>query len=102
MFKLPTCPYCNTVYRYGDVRKIQYHKGHKCYHCKKDFKISRKGVWLLLLIVTVAAVFINVFQLYATPSLNFFLLMAVDIITVLIGFFLIPFFINFKQIPHNS
>ena len=68
MFRLPTCPHCRTVYHYGEVRRAVFRKQEDCYHCKKSFLVSRKGIWLLLLILlavcTIADIILfNVFLL---------------------------------------
>lgn len=102
MLKLPTCPYCNTIYRYGEVSKTKTEKTHICYNCKKEFKVSKKGIIVLLLLVIVIATIINVFQLYITPSLNILLLLATNVILVLTGILLIPFFIEYKKLKSDK
>ena len=42
--KQSVCPHCKTVYRYSDLKKIMWKKSDSCYHCKKNFKVSRKGI----------------------------------------------------------
>ncbi len=97
MFKLPVCPYCSTIYRYNDVKKTISEKKHTCYHCKKDFIVSKKQIFILLLIIILLASVLNIFELYVMPSLNIALLIGTNIIVVLIGILFIPFFIKFKK-----
>lgn len=97
MFKLPTCPYCNTIYRYGDVKKSLGKSEVKCYHCKKKFKISKTKILILLLIIALITAILNIFQLYMIEGLTFIGLMITNIITVTIGIFLIPYFITYKK-----
>ena len=97
MLKLPLCPHCNTVYRFNEVKKIASHKKYTCYHCKKEFLISRKFVFLLFVIVAVIAMAVNVAQLYMTPSLNILMLLVTNIILVSVGVALVPFFIRFTK-----
>ena len=51
MLKLPVCPHCHTIYRYGDVKKTLYEKNHKCYHCNKIFIISKIRILFLFIII---------------------------------------------------
>lgn len=99
MFKLPVCPYCKTVYRYKDVKKNSKKSVIKCYHCKQEFKNSRKGFVVLALIVIIAAVLLNVFILNITSD-NFMSVVPIAFVSigaVLIGLLLAPFFIKYKK-----
>ena len=98
MFKIPVCPYCNTVYHYGEVNKTKYNKTQKCYHCKKDFKIKRMpGLFVLWLIVATAAVLINIVILQIMPVFNVIPLVVISVVAILIGLIFIPFFISYKK-----
>ncbi len=96
MFKLPVCPHCSTIYRYSEVKKTAFKKKQICYHCKKEFNISKKGIIVLALLVICAAAALNLAQLYITPSLSLLFLLATNIILVAVGALLIPFFITYK------
>lgn len=98
MLKLPVCPYCHTIYRYSEVKKSTSKKSKICYHCNKEFIISKKGTIILFLIIVLIASVINVAQLYITPTLNILLIMVTNIILIIIGILLIPFFISYKHI----
>lgn len=95
MFKLPVCPHCHTVYRYGDVRQVMNKKQYECYNCKKTMIISKKGYWKII----VAALLLS--------SLSTFVIMSIfenatviapyiaTVIWIIAAFFARPFFIKF-------
>lgn len=100
MFKLPVCPYCNTVYDYKEVRRNK-KKIIKCYHCKNEFKKSNiKGYSVLAFIIVFTAVLINFVILNLTAAFikTIIPITAVSIIAVLIFIILCPFFIEYKEI----
>ena len=97
MFKLPICPYCHTIYRYGDVKKVSKKSFEKCYHCKKDFKVSKSGILVLLLIIMVIGVALNIFQMTNFENLNFIVLFVTNIVLILLAVLFLPFFIKFKS-----
>lgn len=98
MLKLPTCPHCHTVYSYGEVKKIAKEKSHTCYHCKKEFKASKKPCIILVLVLLVLAIAANVGVLYMTPSLNFYVLVGINIVFILLFIVLYPLLTAFKDI----
>lgn len=98
MLKLPTCPHCHTIYSYGEVKKIAKEKSHTCYHCKKEFKASKKPCIILVLVLLVLAIAANVGALYMTPSLNFYFLVGINIVFILLFIVLYPLFTAFKDI----
>lgn len=105
MFKLPVCPYCHTLYRYGRVRKVKSEgKTSVCYHCKKEFKIEKKWGFLVLgLIILFAAVATNLIILNNLYSLNVTPLVVSTVAYIILGFILVPFFISFKKLgKHES
>lgn len=97
MLKLPICPYCHTVYSYSEVRKIAGEKSHTCYHCKKQFKASKKPCVVLVLVLLVLAVAANVGVLYMAPNLNFYVLVGINVFFILLFIALYPLFIAFKD-----
>lgn len=97
MFKLPVCPHCRTIYRYKDVKKELGKKESKCYHCGKKFRISKKKILILFLIIALITAIFDVLALYMVAGLNFIGLMITNIIIVTAGFFLIPYFTEFKK-----
>lgn len=96
MFKLPTCPHCNTIYRYGDVKTTISEKSHKCYNCKKSFKVSKKGILVLLLLLIMFGITVNLAQLNIFTNINFIALTVTNIVIVIAFLIFIPFFISFK------
>lgn len=102
MLKLPICPHCHTVYTYGEVKKIVKEKSHTCYHCKKKFKAVKKPCILLVFILLVIAVAVNVGVLYMTPSLNFYVLVGINVVFVLLFIVLYPLFVSFKDIKKRK
>ncbi len=102
MLKLPVCPHCHTVYTYSEVRKIAKEKSHICYHCKNEFKASKMPCIVLVLVLLVLAVSVNVGVLYMTPSLNFYVLMAINIIFILIAVAFYPLFVAFKKLKEKQ
>ncbi|MFZ2793427.1 MAG: hypothetical protein WAZ25_05260, partial [Ruminococcus bromii] len=87
MFRLPVCPHCHAIYRYGDARKSLNTKIHTCYHCKKQFKTSFSGLWILFLIAVVIGIFVNIFEMTAFSGTNVIALMITNIVLIL--FFLL-------------
>lgn len=97
MFKLPTCPHCNTIYRYGDVKKTINEKSHKCYNCKKDFKVSKKGLLVLLLLLIIFEITVNLLELNIFVNINFIALTVTNIVVIIAFLAFIPFFISYKK-----
>lgn len=97
MFRLPVCPHCHTVYRYGDVKKVSKKKIEKCYHCKKDFKVSKSGILILLLIVIAIGIEVNIFQINVFNNINFAVMFVTNIVLVIMAVLFLPFFVSFKK-----
>lgn len=97
MFKLPVCPHCKTIYRYKDVKKEAVKKEFKCYHCGKKFRVSKKKILILFLIIALITAIFDVLALCMIAGTSFIGLMILNIIAVTAGFFLIPYFIEFKK-----
>ena len=97
MFRLPICPHCHTIYRYGDVKKASKKKFEKCYHCKNDFKVSKSGVWVLLLIIVAIGIAVNIFQITVFNNMNFIVMFVTNIVLILLAVLFLPFFVSFKK-----
>lgn len=95
MIKLPVCPHCHTVFRYGDVKRIMYKRNIECYHCGKKFKVSRIKLLLLLLMVAVIAAIIDAFELWVITSISFLTLLVTNIAVVIAGILIMPYFVRF-------
>lgn len=97
MFKLPVCPHCLTIYRYGDVRKLIFKNKETCYHCHKQFKVSKIKILILFLIIALITAIFDILALCMIAGTSFIGLMILNIIAVTAGFFLIPYFVEFKK-----
>ena len=97
MFKLPVCPHCKTIFRYKDVKKEAVKKECTCYHCGKKFRVSKKKILILFLIISLITAIFDVLALYMIAGTSFIGLMILNIIAVTAGFFLIPYFTEFKK-----
>lgn len=97
MFKLPVCPHCKTIFRYKDVKKEAVKKECTCYHCGKKFRVSKKKILILFLIIALITAIFDVLALYMIADTSFIGLMILNIIAVTAGFFLIPYFTEFKK-----
>ncbi len=97
MLKLPVCPHCNTIYRYSDISKIMNKKSAVCYHCKKRFEIKRKNFLILFLIIALFCAIFDVFELYMVAQTNFIVLVVTNVVFIVTGLLLRPFFTKFKK-----
>ena len=98
MFKLPVCPHCGAVYRYGDTRKAVKSKINECYHCKKSFRVRILPYALVMALpLTAICVAMNIVLLSRMKQLSLLPLFAVTIAFLLIIWALIPFFLKFKK-----
>ena len=97
MFKLPVCPHCKTIYRYKDVKKELRKKECECYHCGKKFRVSKKKILILFLLIALITAIFDVLALYMIAGTSLIGMIIMNIITVTAGFFLIPYFVNFKK-----
>lgn len=95
MLKLPTCPHCNTIYRYGDVKKEMNKKQCVCYNCGKKFKPSKKKIYILFLIIILITAIFDVFSLYMIEGLSFIGLLVINIAAVTAGYLLMPYAVRF-------
>lgn len=97
MLKLPVCPHCNTIYRYSDISKIMNKKSAVCYHCKMSLKVDRKNFLILFLIIALFCTIFDVFELYMVAQTNFIVLVVTNVVFIVTGLLLRPFFTKFKK-----
>ena len=102
MFRLPTCPHCRTVYHYGEVRRAVFRKQEDCYHCKKSFLVSRKGIWLLLLILLAVCTIADIILFNVFPHTTVITVYIVNSVLAVTAFLLLPFFIIFRTNKTNK
>lgn len=92
------CPHCQTVYRYADAKKLVWKQQEVCYHCKKQFKISRKSIWILILELLLVYAALNAIAIGAMRTINFIALFVMNLIPVIAAILLFPLYIEFKKI----
>lgn len=97
MLKLPVCPHCNTIYRYSDISKIMNKKSAVCYHCKMSLKVDRKNFLILFLIIALFCAIFDVFELYMVAQTSFIVLVVTNVVFIVTGLLLRPFFTKFKK-----
>ena len=112
MFKLPVCPYCDTVYRYSDVwkeirRQSQMSKNREadngCYHCHRCFKISWMPGGILLMILWIAcSIGTNLLLLSRMTQLNIWLMMTATLLYFAVVIVICPFFVKFRTIEKKN
>lgn len=104
MFKLPICPHCHTVYDYKEVKSLTQSKSAEqtCYNCKKTFFVKKTKLIILALITVVVMSLINIFDLCVINNINFFRLMAINVVVIVIAILLYPYFISFKAINNKN
>ena len=103
MFRLPVCPRCGTVYRYGDtVREIK-KKDNVCYHCNKRFRVKMFPYVLIHSAVLIAVcIAVNIVLLNGMKVLDLFSLFGVTVFFVCMILLLIPFFTKFKAVDDKD
>lgn len=67
-----------------------------CYHCKKNFKIKRKNILILFLIIALFCAIFDIFELYMVVSLNFIVLVVTNVVFICVGLILRPYFVKFS------
>lgn len=95
--KLPTCPYCNTVYRRADVAKIRSKREEICYHCRKPFTVSKKKVLVLVLELVLVSVIADILLFRFFDGAVLIAAFAVNVILIIIGIICIPHYIRFVR-----
>lgn len=101
MFKLPVCPYCKTVYSFGDVRKNKRKKVIQCYHCKNMIKQARfPGYAVLAAVIFIAAIVLNLIILNMTAEFitSIIPIIIISLVAVILFLILSPFFIGYKKV----
>lgn len=100
MLKLPVCPYCKAIYRYGDIKNLKKKKECVCHNCKRKFEVSYlKGRIIILSVVAVLLIAINLlmFNFLDSITITGCLILTATFITV--TFLLFPFTVRFRKIP---
>ena len=95
MFRLPVCPHCRAVYRYGEVnRMIFFHPARvrTCYHCKKSMKPLLRGLFLLAAIYLAVCFGSTIAIVNIFPNATALTVFIVNICWTVLLFALRPFF----------
>lgn len=101
--KLPVCPYCNAIYRYGEVKNLSKYKNVKCRHCKKIFKVSykkRRAVYLTvfcIFLILLNILFYNIFR-----NMTIYISLSITVLLLCIAFFLLPYTVKFLKSDINK
>lgn len=101
MFKLPVCPYCKTVYSYGDVKKNKNKKVIECYHCKNQIKQRKFPDYAVsAVILAAAAVILNLVVLNMTADFitSIIPIVLISVTAVILFLITIPFFTGYKKV----
>lgn len=96
------CPYCGTVYRYGDLKKLMYSRKTTCYHCKKLIIVSRKGFLILLALLLLVYALLNASALLLLHNLSFALLFIINLIPTVTALVLLPFYIRLMKKKYDD
>lgn len=94
--KLPLCPHCGARFLYPDVRRRMMQKTGVCPHCKKDYRISRRG-FAFFIPVSLFILFLLNFLLLQIPDMNLFFLLAVTAAGVVAACLLAPFALSYRK-----
>lgn len=99
MLKLPVCPYCKAVYRYGDIRKLEGKKSEKCHHCKRSFRISKlKGRVILLFCAAVLLIVLNLLLINFIEGLTILGCFVITAVLIAGCLLLFPYTVRFYEI----
>lgn len=93
--RLPVCPFCGTIYRRGDIIRLIFNKSEACYHCGRQFKVKKNKLLFLLLelLILYVAADLLLINLVTTVAA----LYIINIVLVILGFVMIPYYIEFSE-----
>jgi len=108
MFRLPTCPQCGTIYRYGDIVRIlrqNIFKGRRntdraeeCYHCQAKFRVKYlPGILILTALWAALSIGTNLLLLSRMTQLNLIAMFLMTIVYMILAIVLVPFFVRFQR-----
>lgn len=99
LLKLPVCPYCKAIYRYGDVRKKTHDSTIKCHNCHKSFMVSYvKGRVILLLAAAVLLIAINVLMFNFINGVTLLGCLIFTAVFISLAVLLFPYTVRYKKI----
>ena len=98
MLKLPLCPYCGAIYRYGEVKKFRNKENIKCRHCGKEFSVSKtKGRIILITVAAVILIALNILMFNFIKGLTVLGCFIITVAAVSLTVILFPFTTRFKK-----
>lgn len=96
--KLPVCPYCHGVYRYGEVRKLSKYKNIQCRNCEKVFIISEKKEKIIYFsVICLLLIAINLLLFYTITGITIYHSLVFTVLFFSVSLIFYPFFIKFKK-----
>lgn len=99
MLRLPVCPYCKAVYRYGDIRRLEGKKSENCHHCKRSFRISRvRGRVILISCAAVLLIGLNILLMNIVEGLTVLGCFVITVILIAGCVLLFPYTVRFYEI----
>ncbi|HHZ06831.1 MAG TPA: hypothetical protein GX401_08630 [Clostridiales bacterium] len=99
MLKLPVCPHCHAVYRYGEVKKLAKYKKIQCRHCNKIFYVSSvKGKAIYIGIICALLIMINIFMFNVISNITVYHCLIVNVVIISLSLLWMPFTVKFKKL----
>lgn len=103
LLKLPVCPYCKAVYRYGDVRRKNHNSTIKCHNCNKNFKASYfKGRIIILIVAAVVLITLNSLIFNFIKGVTLLGCLIFTAVFISITFLLFPYTVRYKKIDDDE
>lgn len=103
LLKLPLCPYCKAIYRYGDVKKTTHKKSVECHNCKRKFRVSYiKGRIIILSVAAALLIILNMLIMNFLSGATISGCFITTVIFVGITVLLFPFTVRYKKIDGQS
>ena len=100
--KHAVCPYCRTVYRFAELRKLSGKKEDTCYHCKKTVDVSRGSVWFLALETLAVYAILNAVAIGLLQTVQLVPLLIMNTVPAIAAMLLIPLYTELKKSPKNK
>ena len=100
--KQSVCPHCRTVYRYADVRELMWKKKTACYHCRKEFAVKRRSLWLLALEMTVIYALLNLLMIGVIQGISLLGMFLINMLPALAAVWLMPYYVELKKIQSKD
>lgn len=97
--KLPLCPYCKAIYRYGDVKRVTHNKSCECHNCGRKFSVSYiKGRIIIILITAVILIALNLLLFNLVDGVTVISCLIINALFISLAVILFPFTVRFKKL----